>query len=58
MIYHKSGSLLICIFAHGMFNAFSAFSNENNSTIEIQILTAILLTLIMGGYAIYLAKKR
>lgn len=55
MIYYKTESLLVCIFAHGIFNAFSAFSNESNLAIHTQIWTAVALTLITGGYAVYLA---
>ena len=55
MMYYKSKSLLVCIAAHGIFNALSVFANEANATSEIQILTAILLTVITGSYALYLA---
>lgn len=55
MMYYKSKSLLICIVAHGLFNALSAFANEANATAEMRILTAILLTVITGSYALYLA---
>ena len=54
MMYYKSKSLLVCIAAHGIFNALSVFSNEANATSEIRILTAILLTVITGSYALYL----
>ncbi len=55
MMYYKSKSLLVCIAAHGAFNAISVFANEASATNEMQILTAILLTLITGSYALYLA---
>ena len=55
MMYYKSKSLIIPILAHGIFNALSAFSAEAASTPENQILSAILLTLITGSYAVYLA---
>ena len=55
MMYYKSKSLVICIVAHGVFNALSAFSNEASVTPEIRILTAILLAAITGSYALYLA---
>ena len=55
MLYYRSKSIVICIAAHGIFNAISAFSNEAGSTDEIQIITALLLTAITGSYAIYLA---
>ena len=55
MMYYKSKSLLVCIAAHGVFNALSAFVNEANATNEMRILTAALLALITGSYALYLA---
>ena len=55
MMYYKSKSLLVCIVAHGIFNALSAFANEANATTEMQILSAALLTVITGSYALYLA---
>lgn len=55
MMYCKSKSLLVPIAAHGIFNALSAFSNEAGVSAEMRILTAILLTLITGSYALYLA---
>ena len=55
MMYCKSGSLVICIAAHALFNALSAFSNEASQTQETEILVCLLLTVITGVYAIYLA---
>ena len=55
MMYYKSKSLLVCIVAHGIFNALSTFANEANATTEMQILSAALLTVITGSYALYLA---
>ncbi len=54
MMYYRSKSLVVCIAAHGLFNAISAFANDN-LTDEQRILSCILLTLITGGYAAYLA---
>ena len=54
MIYYKSGSMLTCIAAHGAFNALDVFANEANVTVEMQILSACLLTAITGSYALYL----
>lgn len=54
MIYYKSKSLILCIIAHGLFNALSAFSNEESSTIETRIITAIILTLITASYSVQL----
>jgi membrane protease YdiL (CAAX protease family) len=55
MIYYKSGSLLACIAAHGVFNALSVFADEANASGEMRILSAVLLTVIAGAYAVYLA---
>ena len=55
MMYYKSKSLIVCIAAHGAFNAFSVFANEVNATAEMRILSAILLTAITGSYALCLA---
>ena len=55
MMYYKSKSMIVCIVAHGVFNALSVFTNEANSTPEMRILTAILLAVITGSYALYLA---
>lgn len=53
MIYLKSGSLVGCILTHSVFNALSAFQRE--PSLKMQIFTCILLTVITGGYALYLA---
>lgn len=55
MIYYKSKSLLICIFAHGIFNSLSVFINEDNLTDKMQILSSIFLIIVTGSYALYLA---
>ena len=55
MIYYRTKSLLVCIATHGLFNALSAFANEINSTLQSQIVSCVLLVLISGGYAIYIA---
>ena len=55
MMYYKSKSLIVCIAAHGAFNALSVFANEVNATAEMRILSAILLTAITGSYALCLA---
>ena len=54
MMYYRSKSLIVCIVAHGVFNAISVFAN-NHLTSEQHILSCILLTVLTGGYAIYLA---
>ena len=55
MIYYKTESLIGCIAAHGVFNALSVFANEANATPQMRILSAVLLTLITGSYATYIA---
>lgn len=56
MMYCKSKSLLVCIAAHGIFNAMSVFANEANATPSMQLLTAAGLTVITGAYGIYLLR--
>jgi len=55
MIYYKSKSLVPCILTHGIFNGLSAFSNEAAMTVQREILTGVLLAVIAGGYAVYIA---
>lgn len=55
MIYYKSKSLWVCIATHGIFNALSVFSNEAGLTDGKRILSCVILTIICGTYAIYLA---
>jgi len=55
MIYYKTKSLLLCIAAHGIFNALGVFANEASASLEMRIFTAIFLTIITGGYAVYIA---
>ena len=55
MIYYKSKSLMPCILTHGIFNGLSAFSNEAAMTVQREILTGVLLAVIAGGYAVYIA---
>ena len=55
MIYYRTKSLLPCIITHGVFNAFSAFANETGLTSKEQIISCILITLISGAYALYIA---
>ena len=54
MMYYRGKSLILCIAAHGLFNASSVFANDS-LTNEQRILSCILLTVITGGYATYLA---
>lgn len=55
MIYYKTKSIVACIVTHGVFNGLSAFSSEAMMTAENQIISALLLTAIAGGYALYIA---
>ena len=55
MIYYKSKSLIVCITAHGLFNALSVFTNETLATDKTQIFSALLLIVITGSYALYFA---
>ena len=55
MIYYRTKSLLPCIITHSVFNALSAFANEAGLTSKEQIVSCILITLISGVYALYIA---
>ena len=55
MIYCRTGSLMPCIIVHSVFNGLSAFANETVLTPGRQILSGVLLSMIAGGYALYLA---
>ena len=55
MIYCRTKSLLPCIIVHSIFNGLSAFANETAMTTQREIVSGILLTVIAGGYALYLA---
>lgn len=55
MIYCKTKSLMPCIFTHSIFNGLSAFANEAAMTPNRQIISGVLLAVIGGGYALYLA---
>ena len=55
MIYCKTRSLVMCIIIHSVFNGLSAFANEAVMTPQRQILSGVLLAVIAGGYALYLA---
>jgi membrane protease YdiL (CAAX protease family) len=57
MIYYRTKSLLPCIITHSVFNALSAFANEAGLTSKEQIVSCILITLISGVYALYIAME-
>jgi len=56
MIYYKTESLIVCIMAHGVFNALSVFINEAAVTDVMRILSCVFLIVICGGYGAYIAK--
>ena len=58
MIYYKTESLIVCIVAHGVFNALSVFVNEAAVTDTMQILSCVFLIVVCGGYGAYLAKRK
>ena len=55
MIYFRTRSLMPCIIVHSIFNGLSAFANEAVMTPWRQIISGVLLAVIAGGYALYLA---
>ena len=55
MIYYRTKSLLPCILTHSIFNGLSAFANEAAMTPQREVISGILLAVIAGGYALYLA---
>ena len=55
MIFCKTKSLVPCIITHSVFNGLSAFANETVMTPQRQIVSGVLLAVIAGGYALYLA---
>lgn len=54
MIYYKTKSLFPCIVTHGLFNGASAFANKAAITSQNRIVTAILIAIIAGAYALYI----
>ena len=55
MIYCRTKSLMPCIIIHSVFNGLSAIGNEAAMTPQRQIISGVLLTVIAGRYALYLA---
>lgn len=56
MIYYKTESLLVCIGAHGVFNALSVFVKEEAVSDVMHILSCVFLIVVCGGYAVYLTR--
>lgn len=55
LLYYKSKSLLPCILTHSIFNSLSAFKNTTAMTQTREVVSALLITLLSVGYALYLA---
>lgn len=55
LIYYKTKSLVPCIFTHSIFNSLSIFANQAVMTTQKEIVSGILIAMIAGGYALYLA---
>ena len=55
MLYCKTKSLMPCILTHSIFNGLSAFANEAAMTPQRHIASGVFLTVIAGGYGLYLA---
>lgn len=53
-VFYKSGSLLVCIFVHGLVDAFSMFS-KSNVTMEWVYMAATIVIAIV--YCVYLSRK-
>ena len=58
MIYYKSQSLIVCIVAHGVFNALSILVNEAAVTDEMGILSCAFLIVVCSGYGVYLSRTK
>lgn len=54
MIFYRTNSLIPCILTHSIFNSLSIFSN-NAITMQAEIISCVLITLLSGAYAAYLA---
>ena len=55
MIFYKTKSLIPCILTHSIFNSLSSFSNDAVMTLQKQIVSGIIITIISCGYALYIA---
>ena len=54
VIYYRTNSLIPCILTHSIFNALSIFS-DSGITLKEEIVSGLLITVIAGAYAVYLA---
>ena len=57
MIYLKTNSLIVCILIHAIFNSLNVFRLDYDSVV-LEIIIGIVLTIITGGYALYLTKVK
>lgn len=57
ILFHRGKSLLPCIATHSMINALSTFANEANMTVELEIVTSLVLAVIAVGYTLVLLKR-
>lgn len=55
MIFCRTKSLVPCIITHSVFNGLSAFAKVAAETMQRQVISGVLLAVIAGGYAWYLA---
>ena len=56
IIFYRGKTLWPCIVAHSAVNSLSVFANEANITPKIDIISAIILTVISVGYTLILCK--
>ena len=56
IIFHRGGSLIPCILAHGINNALSVFANEAVMTLQLQLLLSVCILVIVVTYALILLK--
>lgn len=56
IIFHRGKTLWPCIVAHSAVNSLSVFANEANITPKMDIISAIILTVISVGYTFILCK--
>ena len=56
LLFHRGGSLLPCILAHGINNAVSVFSNESAITMNTQLLLSAAILVIVVTYTLILRR--
>ena len=56
ILFHRGGSLVPCIIAHGVNNAVSVFANEAALTVEKRILLSVINTAVVVVYTLILLK--